>query len=634
MSILLHKSLGGLKEPVAAALEQQSQFRMQEVSGADMEHELLQSEVFIVGPDEQHPVKLVQEINAHDKFLSVVVLCLPAQFSKIKQQLQFSPFVGKNTTCVSYTPQLDLVQTLKTAALRTRQRRSFSRINQTVQKAAAVASTPVRIENLGIFLEQAPIGALLADEQDNIIGYNQRARRIFNIDEHRSYVVKDLLPSVSVRQMTLAVGGSSETKLVQSNELTLEINLSQVSSEEGRPVHILLINDITEQKRREAALMESEALFRFMAEAMPQKVWTADEKGELVYFNQHWLEYTGKTMEQLKGWGWLESIHPDDAATNVKAWQACINSGNNFEFEQRIRDKNGVYHWHLVRGVARKDAQGHVSMWVGTNTDIHQQKEFAEEMERRVKERTFELERSNVELEQFVYVTSHDLQEPLRKIRLYSELLKDSDEPFTPASRNHLEKVSATAHRMSTLLKELLNYTQLNRKYPFETTDLNEIVSHVLVDLELVISQKGAQIDIGRLPVLEAVPVQMQQLFYNLLNNALKFSKPGTTPVVVVAAGSAEKELVARYPGLDSAREYLHISVRDNGIGFNPGYAQQIFNIFQRLHTRHEYSGTGIGLALCKKVVLNHQGVIWAESEPGEGAVFHVLLPTTQSAID
>jgi light-regulated signal transduction histidine kinase (bacteriophytochrome) len=266
-------------------------------------------------------------------------------------------------------------------------------------------------------------------------------------------------------------------------------------------------------------------------------------------------------------------------------------------------------------------------MWLGTNTDIHEQKEFAGELERRVRERTYELEKSNSELEQFVYVTSHDLQEPLRKIRMFTEMLKSSLKDIDPRSQIHIDKVSATALRMNTLLKELLNFTQMSKQEQFQETDLNEIVSKALVDLELVISEKGATIKADHLPMIDAIPVQMHQLFYNLISNGLKFSKPGVPPCIQITSKTVDLQQVERFQNFPRDKSYCEIVVQDNGIGFDQAYAEQIFYIFQRLHNRTEYSGTGIGLALCKKVVTNHQGAIYAISKKGEGAAFYILLP-------
>ncbi|WP_207496066.1 sensor histidine kinase [Aridibaculum aurantiacum] len=621
----LHIDLNEILLPVQQKLEADS-FSLVQVNEQDLVAHLSSAELVIIGPAHNQPIKLVQAINGADKHISVIVLAMPAQFARVKQALQFAPFVGKNSLCIAYTPNLDIASACKQAALRTRQRRSFSKININPAPVASIASSAVKVEDFGIFLEQAPVGALLVDENQNIIAFNLKAREIFSVDHQKHPALTDLFPNLSLQQLKLSLGANA-TKVVQAHNLYLELNIAEVKNEEGKALNIILLNDITEQKKKEAALVESEALFRFMAEAMPQKVWTADANGDLNFFNQHWTTYTGKTMEELKGWGWISSIHPDDAEQNREVWQHAIDTGTDFQFEQRIQQYNNEYRWHLVRGVAKKDAAGKVTMWIGTNTDIHEQKAFAEELERRIKERTFELEKSNSELEQFVYVTSHDLQEPLRKIRMFSDILQSTNLSMDAAAARQLEKINATALRMSTLLQELLNFTQMSKEEQLQEIDLNEIVARALVDLELVVSQKNAVIEVGDLPVLRAIPVQMHQLFYNLLNNALKFSKPGIAPEVKVTGKVAGIETLAKHPQLLHDVEYYEIIVADNGIGFSQEFAEQIFNIFQRLHNRSEYSGTGIGLALCKKVVTNHYGIIYAVSEENKGASFHILLP-------
>lgn len=622
----LDDQLGSISQKLAG-----SDMLLKEAPPTPAAEVLEEAGLFIVGPQVTDPVRLVQVITAEDKYLSIIVMATPAQINKVKQSIQFAPFVGKNTNCIALSEGLDLVSTFRNACMRTMQRRSFSRINKAPGTAASIASSTVKVDNLGIFLEQAPIGALLVDKSESIVAMNRKARILFGATEEKGYAWRDLIPGLSLQQLQMGIHQSvgNENKVVQIQKLFFELYLSEVNDQEGRTLYILLVNDITEQKLREEALKESEALFRFMAEAMPQKLWTADKEGNLDYFNQHWTSYTGLSLRELKGWGWLQSIHPEDAAANREAWQRAIDTGEDFGFEQRIRNTAGQYRWHLVRGVARKDAQGKVLMWVGTNTDVHEQKAFSDELALRVRDRTYELEKSNSELEQFVYITSHDLQEPLRKIRMFSEMLRTSYGPADDQSARYMDKISNTAQRMTTLLKALLNFTQMNREEQFEPTDLNDIVAKAMVDLELVTAQKQAIIEADDLPVVQAIPVQMHQLFYNLLSNALKYAKEDVPPNIRISAAIADAATVQQHTGLQQHTLYYEIKVQDNGIGFEQHYAEQIFHVFQRLHGREEYSGTGIGLALCKKVVTNHYGAIWATAAKGNGSCFHVLLPAT-----
>lgn len=246
----------------------------------------------------------------------------------------------------------------------------------------------------------------------------------------------------------------------------------------------------------------------------------------------------------------------------------------------------------------------------------------------RLEETVNQLKQSNEELEQFTYVSHHDLQEPLRKISIFSDMvMAEAKDKLSEEGWRRLERVSQAASRMSKALRDVLNFASLKKEELYQPVNLNEVFDTVLKDLELVISEKKAQLSIPPLPLLQAVEHQMHQLFYNLVNNALKFSKPGIAPVIKVSyrliAGISIKE--ANLP--DQHRQYHEIIVQDNGIGFNQAFADKIFGMFQRLHSKDAYAGTGIGLALAKKVAANHGGTILAFGEKEEGAVFKVYLP-------
>ncbi|MBO9731543.1 MAG: PAS domain S-box protein [Chitinophaga sp.] len=257
------------------------------------------------------------------------------------------------------------------------------------------------------------------------------------------------------------------------------------------------------------------------------------------------------------------------------------------------------------------------------------------EIELRTKElqdANYYLEKSNQELEQFAYVTSHDLQEPLRKIHTFAGMLHNVNKDIlSDTSCMYLDKVMSSAKRMSQLINELLDYSRLvHVKEPFVATDLNEILKNVLIDFEVPVSLHDVQLETGELPRLLVSPLQMNQLFHNLLGNALKFLSPGRQPQIKVYAEPLSAAELARLPELDQGLAYWVIVVKDNGIGFDQMYASKIFQIFQRLNDRTEFEGTGIGLALCSKIVANHKGHIYANGAPGEGAEFRVILPAQQ----
>lgn len=386
--------------------------------------------------------------------------------------------------------------------------------------------------------------------------------------------------------------------------------------------------DVTDQVTARLKLEDSNKELQFAMNAMPQMVWVTKPDGFHDFFNNQWYAYTGLTYEETKGTGWNKVVHPEDQQRAWEVWRRSLQTGDPYEIEYRMKRYDGNYYWFLGRALPLKDERGAILKWFGTCTNIDDQKKTEEVLEQRVKERTRELERRNMELEQFAHVSHHDLQEPLRKILMFTDMVKaDSYDKLSEAAQIRLDKVSGAARRMSIALKDVLNFASLNKEEQAELTDLDDVLATVQMDLELVISEKDARIHSDALPTIKAIPQQMHQLLYNLLNNGLKFSKPGVQPVVKVSCRNVEQVEMINHPELDQHNKYYQIAVEDNGIGFEQAAADKIFGMFQRLHSKEAYAGTGIGLALCRKVVLNHGGKIWAESKMGDGATFHVLLP-------
>jgi two-component system, chemotaxis family, CheB/CheR fusion protein len=265
-----------------------------------------------------------------------------------------------------------------------------------------------------------------------------------------------------------------------------------------------------------------------------------------------------------------------------------------------------------------------------------EEKELAEELEKMVFERTFSLHEANTQLQlsnenlaQFAYIASHDLQEPLRKIRTFSSLLQDKYYGHLPDPVKQLvEKIYKSSERMSTLIKELLNFSKvLHSEVVFEQTDLDKVLEKVVSDFDLLITEKKVVINREPLLVINAIPVQMNQLFYNLISNAIKFSKNEIAPVITITSKMLTVKEMAKFANINPKYAYFEIGVKDNGIGFDQRLEKQLFLPFHRLHSQEKYAGAGIGLALCKKIVSNHQGEISAISKENEGALFTVILP-------
>lgn len=387
------------------------------------------------------------------------------------------------------------------------------------------------------------------------------------------------------------------------------------------------------------------ARYRTLTEAVPQVVWTADPTGTVNYFNRRWDEYTG--IRDSEGTGFCPDglIHPDDLETLKLAWADAVQTqADSFALEFRLRRQDGLYLWHLSSALSIKNEDGQITEWVGTLTNIQHQKSQAEELSRLVDERTHELkqqveertqaearthalaeelQRSNRELEAFASVASHDLQEPLRKIQAFGDRLgREQRENLTESGKEQLDRILNAATRMRRLIEDLLTYSRVTtRAKPFTEVDLNRTLRDVLSDLEVRIAQSHAEVTVEPLPTLQADPTQMHQLFQNLVGNAVKFTPHGQPPRVHISTEAAE-------PG------YVRLIVQDEGIGFEPRYLDRIFQVFQRLHGRTEYEGTGIGLAICKKIVDRHGGNITAQSEAGQGATFVVDLPLVQMKVE
>jgi two-component system CheB/CheR fusion protein len=241
------------------------------------------------------------------------------------------------------------------------------------------------------------------------------------------------------------------------------------------------------------------------------------------------------------------------------------------------------------------------------------------------------LERMNAEMKQLAYIASHDLQEPLRKIITFSDLLKkNTGTQLDAKAKEQVEKIVESSLRMKQLVEDFMRYvnTEVSEK-KFKPTDLNFILKDVLQDFDSVMTNSNAQVNGNHLPEISAVPVQMKQLFHNLISNSVKFKKKSVPPVINIDSRILPSKELGKYLKLRNNADYVEITFRDNGIGFGKKFSEQIFAIFQRLHEKEKYDGTGIGLALCRKIVHNHDGEIFAESSEGKGATFRIILPVT-----
>ena len=537
------------------------------------------------------------------------------------------------------------------------------------------------------------------------------------------------------------------------------------------------LRDITDEKMHQKEMEESEQKFRLLADSMPQFIWTADPQGNLNYFNNSVFTFSGLSPEELVTNGWLEMVHPEERTQNIKVWLNAITTGKDFLFEHRFRRHDGEFRWQLSRAIPQLNDKGEIQMWVGSSTDIQEQKTFANNLEKLVKERTKELrlineslekseeryhlmieevqdyailyldingnvqnwnlgaqkikgykaediigknfsvfytasdlldnlpqsllktaqekgkvknegwrvkkngklfwanvvitvvrnkkneiigyskvthdltdrkkaddqlklaslqlkqkndalENANKELQSFAYISSHDLQEPLRKIQTFSSQIIDNElHNLSDNGKDKFKRMQNAAQRMQVLINDLLTYSRTGiQDAKFEKTDLATIIEKVEDDLKEELENKNLSIEINEICEVNIIPFQFRQLIYNIISNSIKFAKADNTGEIKVTCKIAKGKKF-NFEKLSNDENYCHISISDNGIGFEQEFSNKIFEVFQRLHGRSEFSGTGIGLAIVKKIVDNHEGFITATGKLNEGATFDIYIP-------
>ncbi|MEZ0487164.1 PAS domain S-box protein [Fibrella aquatica] len=412
--------------------------------------------------------------------------------------------------------------------------------------------------------------------------------------------------------------------------------------------------NITERKKAEQSLAESETKLRSVIETAPAAIGLFVGRDLLVEMpNQAFIDIVGKgpdvvgrplreVMPELESQAFLQIL--DDVYTSGVMFQSF---GTQVDIVQ-----HGVmtHNFYNITYTPLRDDQNNVYAILDIAIDVTEQikaqqqladseaslRVLSNELDQQVRQRTQQLQdtiqdlsRSNENLQQFAYIASHDLQEPLRKIQSFGDILQNQYRDQLGEGVDYLQRMQAAASRMSVLIKDLLAFSRIStRQEVINPVSLEQVMHNVLNDLELTIAETGASISIDSLPIIKGDEVQLGQLFQNLLSNALKFRRAGTAPVIQISCRHLlSTDLPASVKPARQAPAYLCISVTDNGIGFDNQYRDRIFQVFQRLHGRSEFAGTGIGLAICERVATNHGGAITAHSQPGQGATFSVYLP-------
>ena len=405
----------------------------------------------------------------------------------------------------------------------------------------------------------------------------------------------------------------------------------------GRRNQELKIQEINDDlKLKNELLRRSEERYqRMVAEVEDYVIILLDENGRIENWNRGAQKIKGYTAEEILGKHFSVFYPEEDRKKGIPGGllSKAATEGKAPHEGWRIR-KDGSRFWGNVVITALHNDDGKVIGFTKVTRDLTEKKLAEEQLlasSIALQQKNRELERINEELSSFAYISSHDLQEPLRKIQTFSDRIREMEyDKLSEKGKDYFLRMQAGASRMQNLIRDILAYSRMTTgEKILEMTDLNDLLAHARIELEVMIADKRATIVNDSMPGMKVIPFQIQQLFNNLLNNALKFSKPGVPPHVVIkyerVPGSKLRNL---YP-LQNV-DYCHISFADNGIGFEPEYNKKIFEVFQRLHARTEYGGTGIGLAICRKIVENHNGFIWAESEVNRGATFHVYLPIVE----
>ena len=370
--------------------------------------------------------------------------------------------------------------------------------------------------------------------------------------------------------------------------------------------------DITERQRAEEALRESEERLRFALDTCHIGAWDLDLVDHTAYRSLGHDRIFGY-LELLPEWTlemFLQHVLPEYRTEIEAMLREAMATQSDWSFECRIRRADGQIRWIWAAGRQPVNVVGGRHRMAGIVQDITERKE-AEEALRRMNE---DLERSNRELEEFAYISSHDLQEPLRQVANFSEMLaKEYQQRLDERALRYFGYITAGAKRMQSLVNDLLSYSRVGQaEIPKVPASLEDILKATLNDLQTLIQESSADISFDPLPTLKVHPNQMALLLQNLMANSIKFRNEQSPRI----------HLSARQEG----GEWV-ISIRDNGIGFDPQYAETIFKVFKRMHSQEKYPGTGIGLAICKKIVERHGGRIWAESQLGHGATFYFTIP-------
>jgi len=499
-------------------------------------------------------------------------------------------------------------------------------------------------QRMALHVQQTPLGVIEWDTDFRVTDWNPAAERIFGYSREEAlgkHPAGLILPQ-EVRavideiwqQLLEQRGGTRSTNDNVTKDGRLihcEWYNTPLIDESGNVVAVAsLVQDVTDKVRAENALKQSQQMLRQVLDTIPVQVYWKDQEMRYLGCNASFAEHAGlDAVDEVVGLSDDDCPWAESSADIKDVDHRVISTGvSQIAFDQQITDLSGNLRWLRTSKIPLRNSRQDIIGLLGIDEDITHRKTY----ERRLRNYTALLKQSNRELQDFAFVASHDLQEPLRKVVVFGDRLRKLlGGVMDDNADDYLRRMQSAASRMQNLINDLLAYSRIaTNGRAFSPTDLSEVLRGVLGDLEIAIRESGANIEAEVLPVVDADPMQMRQLLQNLLSNSMKFRKPNRPLNIKISS-----EMSSTDPDLDSDDEatgaVVRLVVEDNGIGFDPKYAEKIFIVFQRLQGRDTHAGTGIGLSICRRIVDRHGGRISAESRPGEGARFIVRLPLSQA---
>lgn len=534
-----------------------------------------------------------------------------------------------------------ILNTELTASYMELQKQEINNINQALKRREAQ------------LLEAQEIGQVGSFEWD-LIGkqssYTPQVFKIFEMDgpSNVSSFINDVHPDEreKVRRAIekALVDGTYECeyRYIKNNKEKVIYSRGKVQFAEGKPARMIgTVSDVTERHRIIDRLRESEKLHQ-QAQALTHiGNWSWQIGSNKVVWSDEMYRIYGlePQSEEITYERFLSFVHPDDKELRQREIQRSLETLEVQEYHFRIIAAGGTEKVLRGKGEVTSDSEGKPLAMLGTCQDVtkeytltqqlREREQYLQELNRSLEAANQELSRTNEELESFNFIASHDLQEPLRKIQVYSNRILEAGTELSPTLQDYFTRINNASRRMQKLIEDFLSFSQtFKNPQPRELVNVNAIVDEIKNELATRIEEKRARIEVGQLPQVCGIPFQVKQLMTNLISNALKYTRADVVPRIVISGQIVQGMDLKGCDG-DPRQTYAKIAVADNGIGFDPKYTAKIFELFQRLHSKDLYSGTGIGLALCKKIVERMGGCITAESEPGQGATFTFYVPQT-----